>query len=119
MTEDEQKKLHLQTNKLKELNNEAYGYFKLYSEGEKAADFIETVKPFADQVKEELDEWKPLALEWIKWKKPPYLHPEQIDQMAENFEILSVTCFQKDTKRKKLTERYKSIEYTLSLILQP
>lgn len=104
------------TAKLKKLNNQAYEYYKFYSQSEGEADFFEEVKPFADEVKDTLEVWTPSVLKWVEWEKPSDLHPAQIDQLVENFEILSVTCFQRDSKKKKLMERYKSIEYTLSLI---
>ncbi len=114
--EKELTELKLKTNELRELNEQALAHFKFYSNNENSPDFFEVVKPFADEVKDKLEEWTPDVLKWLEWKKPSYIHPQQIDQLVENFEILSVTCFQKDTKNKKLMERYKSIEYTLSLI---
>jgi len=110
-------KLKLQTNYLLELNEQALAQFKHYTNSEISPEFFEVVKPFADEVKGKLEEWTPDVLKWLEWEKPSYIHPQQIDQLVENFEILSVTCFQKDTKNKKLMERYKSIEYTLSLVV--
>lgn len=109
--------LKVQTNYLRDLNEQALIHFKHYTNSEDSPDFFEVVKPFADQVKSKLEEWTPHVLKWLGWKKPTYIHPQQIDQLVENFEILSVTCFQKDTKNKKLMETYKSIEYTLSLVV--
>lgn len=116
MTNQELVELKKLTNYLLELNAQAYTYFKEYSQGEKEADFFQTVKPFADEVKDSIEVWLPKVSVWLAWEKPAYLHAQQVDQMIENFEVLSVHCFQKDTKKKRFIERYKSIEYTLSLV---
>jgi hypothetical protein len=109
--------LKKQTNNLRTLNEQAYAYFQRFRLGEEEADFYDQVKPFADDVREQLEEWVPHVLRFLEKDKPDYIHPQQIDQLAENFEMVSVTCFQKDTKKKRFNEQYKSIEYTLSLVL--
>ncbi|MGJ9381995.1 YppE family protein [Salipaludibacillus sp. CF4.18] len=119
MTDKELMELKKLTNQLLELNEQAFLYFKEYSQKGKEADFFETVKPFADRVKDSIEIWLPKVSVWLAWEKPDYLHKQQIDQMIENFEVLSVHCFQKDTKKKRFIERYKSIEYTLSLVTFP
>ncbi|PRO66853.1 YppE family protein [Alkalicoccus urumqiensis] len=103
------------TRKLKEHNEQAYTFFKKYRLGDSEADFHGDVKPFADAVREDLEIWVPEILRLLEKKKPAYLHPQQIDQLTENFEMLSVTCFQKDTKKKRFREQYQSIDYTLSM----
>ncbi|PYZ94554.1 hypothetical protein CR194_03200 [Salipaludibacillus keqinensis] len=118
MNQEEWQLLKEKTSNLRQLNEKAYENYKEFSVGDKEADFFGHVKPFADDVKIQLEAWTPMVLKWLEYEKPSYLHPQQIDQLVENFEILSVTCFQKDTKNKKLMERYKSIEYTLSLVVQ-
>ncbi|SDN36173.1 YppE family protein [Alkalicoccus daliensis] len=110
--------LKRQINELRALNEEAYHNFHKYRLGEDEADFYEDVKPFADCVREKLEETVSHILRFLERAKPAYVHPQQIDQLAENFEMVSVTCFQKDTKKKRFNEQYKSIEYTLSMVLQ-
>lgn len=110
--------LKRQINELRALNEEAFKYFQRYRIGDEEADFYEHVKPFADNVREKLEESVPHILRFLERAKPAYVHPQQIDQLAENFEMVSVTCFQKDTKKKRFNEQYKSIEYTLSMVLQ-
>ncbi|UTR14675.1 YppE family protein [Salipaludibacillus sp. LMS25] len=116
MSNKEIEKLMTDTHKLKALNDQAYHIYNTFAQTEKEADFFQDVKPFADEVKNAITSWKPIVLKWIEKVHPSYLHAEQIDQLEENFEILSVTCFQKDAKKKKIMEQYKSIEYTLSLV---
>lgn len=110
--------LKRQINELRTLNNKAYEHFRKYRLGEEEADFYDQVKPFADEVRENLEEAVPHILRFLERAKPAYVHPQQIDQLAENFEMVSVTCFQKDTKKKRFNEQYKSIEYTLTMVLQ-
>ncbi|MCR6106625.1 YppE family protein [Salipaludibacillus agaradhaerens] len=116
MSNEEIEQLMKDTNKLKILNEQAYHLYHTFAQTEKEADFFHDVKPFADKVKNALKSWKPMVLKWIGKERPSYLHAEQIDQLEDNFEILAVTCFQKDAKKKKIMEQYKSIEYTLSLV---
>ncbi|GEL09188.1 YppE family protein [Salisediminibacterium halotolerans] len=113
---DKQRTLQEQTENLKRLNKKTYEYFNQYSQSNSEADFHKEVKPFADEVKEALEAWVPIVTEWIDHEKPQYLHREQIDQLTENFEVAAVACFQSDTKKKRFIERYKSIEYTLSIV---
>lgn len=116
MIENELEELKILTKQLLDLNEKAFTYFKEYSQENKEVDFFQTVKPFADEVKGTIELWLPQVSRWLKWEKPSYLHAQQVEQLVENFEVLSVTCFQKDTKKKRFIEQYKSIEYTLSLV---
>ncbi|TVP85850.1 MAG: DUF1798 family protein [Alkalicoccus sp.] len=105
-----------QTNSLRAMNDKAYENFQRFRLGEEMADFYDHVKPFADEVRENLEEWVPHVLKYLEKRKPDYIHAQQIDQLAENFEMVSVSCFQKDTKKKRFNEQYKSIEYTLKMV---
>jgi len=79
-------------------------------------DFYGEVKPFADEVLNLVDEWKPLVLEWIASDRPLYVHPKQINDTYDNLTIISVTAFQKDTRRKRFHETVTSIEFVLKTI---
>ena len=79
-------------------------------------DFYGEVKPFADEVLNLVDEWKPLVLEWIASDRPLYVHPKQINDTYDNLTIISVTAFQKDTRRKRFLETVTSIEFVLKTI---
>lgn len=83
-----------------------------------APDFYGEVKPFADEVSRLLDEWKPLVIEWIRSEHPPYLHIKQIEDTYDNLMIISVTAFQKDTRRRRFMNTIQSIDYVLRAILQ-
>ncbi|CAM3722184.1 YppE family protein [Alkalicoccus chagannorensis] len=106
------------TVELKKKTDEAKTYFERHRLGGEEADFYQDVKPFADSVRQTVEEWEPLVRSMIQTEKPAYLHEQQIDTMLENMEMAAVTCFQQDTKKKRFQERYKSIHYTLSMVEQ-
>jgi hypothetical protein len=81
-------------------------------------DFYGKVKPFADHVTRLLEEWQPLVMEWLKWKKPKYVFVPQILDTVDNLTIVSVTAFQKDTRRLRFLNTIKAIDYVLEAILE-
>ncbi len=81
-------------------------------------DFYGEVKPFADRVTQILEEWEPLVMEWLKSDKPNYVFVPQIVDAVENLTIVSVTAFQKDTRRKRFLNTISAIDYCLDTILQ-
>ncbi|TCP31599.1 uncharacterized protein DUF1798 [Scopulibacillus darangshiensis] len=105
------------TIQLKDYNNKAHSQFvgRTRQEGYNV-DFFGEVKPFADDVLRLVDEWKPLALEWVKRDHPKYVYPIQINDTYDNLTIISVTAFQKDTRRRRFLETIKSIDYVLESI---
>ena len=78
--------------------------------------FYGEVKPFADKVLSIVDEWKPLVNEWIQSEHPKYLNAKQVEDTYDNLTIVSVTSFQKDTRRKRFLNTISSIEYVLLTI---
>ncbi|MBU9723900.1 MULTISPECIES: DUF1798 family protein [Bacillaceae] len=117
MTELDMKRLKDLTNLLLQKNHDALGHFKVYRlDGESTADFEGKILPFANEVKVNADEWIELAIQYIRKEKPKYVHENQIEDVHENILIQSVTCFQKDTKKKRFLEQNKSIEYTLNAL---
>lgn len=104
-------RLHDLTELLREKNRIAHNQF--VERTRKAGyemDFYGEVKPFADAVQQLVDDWRPLALAWIKEKRPHYLFPQQIDDTSENLTIIAVTAFQKDTRRRRFLETIKAID---------
>ena len=100
-----------------EVNQYAHEQFvdKTHSEGYEM-DFYGTVKPFADKVLVLVDNWRPLVREWIKSEQLKYIYTKQADDTYDNLTIVSVTCFQKDTRRRRFLETIKSIDYVLQAI---
>ncbi|WKB37168.1 YppE family protein [Terrilactibacillus sp. S3-3] len=111
------RRLHNLTELLREKNRMAHDQFvdRTRKEGYET-NFYEEVKPFADDVQQLVDDWKPLALAWIKERRPQYLFPQQINDTSDNLTIIAVTAFQKDTRRRRFLETIKSIDYVLNSI---
>jgi hypothetical protein len=95
--------------------NEAFHIYKTETKArETEADFYTEVKPFADRIHFRVQEWEPLAREWVITNKPKYLYPIQIKTAAENIGYLGVYVFQKNMKDKRITEMVKSVLYVLN-----
>ncbi|MFC4617763.1 YppE family protein [Camelliibacillus cellulosilyticus] len=107
------------TERLKELNDQAHDQFTQRTRSENyEVDFYGEVKPFADAVLKVVDEWKPLVFEWIQTAHPKYIYFPQINDTYDNLTIISVTAFQKDTRRKRFLDTVSSIKYVLDLIIE-
>jgi hypothetical protein len=106
------------TNALLKLNDQARDQFinRTKQEGY-TVDFYGQVKPFADEVLQLVDEWKPLVFEWIQADHPEHVYHRQINDTYDNLTIISVTAFQKDTRRKRFLETVTSIEFVLTTII--
>jgi hypothetical protein len=81
-------------------------------------DFFGTVKPFADEIKQTVDEWKAMALRWMQLEKPRYIHSLQIESVSENLERMSVEAFYRTHRLSRIKQFHQSIEYTLTLIVE-
>nr|WP_239541143.1 YppE family protein [Pullulanibacillus pueri] len=81
-------------------------------------DFYGEVKPFADEVLKVVDEWKDLVSDWMTSEQPKYIYLKQIEDTYDNLTIVSVTSFQKDTRRKRFLNTISSIGYVLETIEQ-
>jgi hypothetical protein len=103
---------------LQRYNQELQGIYEEVSEIGEPADFFTTVKPYADKVKDVLDQWQESVLTWIQVEKPKYFHRQQVDNIIENISTVSVQAFFPDTKGKRFKHLIKSNEYTLDSIRQ-
>jgi hypothetical protein len=107
------------TNELRRLNQLLMTHYIKETKAEGyEVDFFGKVKPFADNVTKLLDEWQPLVMEWLKWKKPKYVFVPQIMDTVDNLTIVSVTAFQKDTRRLRFLNTINAIDYVLEAILE-
>lgn len=84
---------------------------------ERDVDFFKEIKPFVDEVDETLGVWKELAVEWVRYERPKYVHPAQIEQVYENLQNNALQCFAKRTNEKRFHETHQAILYTLQLII--
>ncbi|MGE8204292.1 YppE family protein [Heyndrickxia sp. NPDC080065] len=105
------------TKKLIERNQSALQSFNKVRETGKQGDFYLEVKPFADQVKRECEEWLPLAIEWVNRIKPKHLHSVQLENTCENLQMVSVRAFFPDSSLKKFKSHVQSVDYVLNRML--
>lgn len=118
MESDSLEFLNRLTLNLLDLNKQASDYYHhtVQEEGS-SADFHTIVKPFADKMLEAVERWEPLVLEWIREYQPKYVYPLQIHDTCENLTIISVTAFQKDTRRRRFINTISAIEHVLEGVL--
>lgn len=117
MTHEQLSRLKTLTEQLRDFNNRAYDQFVNQTKSpDYEVDFFGEVKPFADQVTNALEEWQPLVMDWLRVAKPSYVFVPQIVDAVDNLTIVSVTSFQKDTRRKRFLNTISAIDYTLEMI---
>ncbi|GGH78822.1 hypothetical protein JOD43_001591 [Pullulanibacillus pueri] len=116
----EKKRRLLELNRqLTAFNQQAKDQFVLRTRSEGyEMDFYGEVKPFADEVLKVVDEWKDLVSDWMTSEQPKYIYLKQIEDTYDNLTIVSVTSFQKDTRRKRFLNTISSIGYVLETIEQ-
>lgn len=81
-------------------------------------DFFAEVKPFADKVRGLNEEWRELAVTWIRENRPKHLHEKQIDSSSEQIDLLSVQAFYPDTSRTRFINYLQSVRYILNTLIQ-
>ena len=91
-------------------------FFKMREE-DRAPHFFEEVKPHADQIHGLLHSWQANANEWIKQKRPKYMHPQQIASTVEAMDQFVVQSFYKETSKKRFIQSVQSTSYTLNTFL--
>jgi hypothetical protein len=106
------------TAKLLKYNEEAALSYAQCRETGESADFYKVVKPFADRVKADVEEWQERASKWVISNKPKYIYPMQIKNAAENLQMVSVQAFFPKTSLKRFNEHVRSIEYILSGLIE-
>lgn len=115
---DQQRLLEL-TKDLSTYNLQAEEQFLNFTKNDNyTVDFYNEVKPFADKVHQTADEWKTLALEWVKLNNPTHLFTHQIEDTYDNLFSSAVTAFQSRTRKRKFLQTISSISYILDLIIQ-
>src|SRR5690554_4560488 len=80
-------------------------------------DFYNTVKPFADEVKQKIDLWQELSLQWVAMEKPKYIYEHQIKSVYEQIEMLSVQVFYPETSKSRFHQYVQSVRYILASML--
>jgi hypothetical protein len=115
---DVERPLKMLTEQLLDYNQKILEITRQAHERKQEPDFFAEVKPFADQVKQALDEWKEMAIPWIKKAQPKHIHEIQIETVGENIEKISVEAFYPSASERRIKQFCRSVEYTLSLLLE-
>jgi hypothetical protein len=84
---------------------------------QKAKDFYQTVKPFADEVKPVNDAWKIDMTLWLKENSPKRLNINQVNSTSDQIEQLSVQAFFPETSKSRFLNTQRTIEFFLTEVL--
>jgi two-component SAPR family response regulator len=106
------------TQLLQKYNEELGSIFEVVKQKGEPEDFFTIVKPFADKVREEIEQWEPLVLKWINQEKPKYFYKQQVENLKENITTVSVQAFFPKTGAKRFKELVRSNQYNLDSILK-
>lgn len=80
--------------------------------------FFDEVKPYADQIFNDLKKWEQQLNEWIEQNKPKYLRKEQVSNVVDAMNQFVVQSFYKETSKKRFTDSIRSVQYTLNVVLR-
>lgn len=104
------------TDKLLKKCDDAQARFFEAREKDVEFDFFEVVKPYADETRDELTEWKQLMIAFIDQNQPKNLYIQQIDHTIDALEQFVVQSFYKKTSKKRFLQSIQSVKYTLSIV---
>ncbi|WP_430533958.1 YppE family protein [Listeria rocourtiae] len=100
-------------------HNEAIWELYLANRAEQQTfDFYKDMKPFVDAVKETSDQWLALVIPWVNTARPTYLGQAQLEQVADNIQMIAVSAFNGKSFYKHFNDHYQSVEYTLKRVLE-
>ncbi len=80
--------------------------------------FFDEVKPYADKIQAQLNEWQQAANNWIRKNQPKYIHEIQIANVVDAMNQFVVQSFYKETSKKRIIQSIQSVHYTLSNFLR-
>lgn len=103
--------------KLLQYNRLFLNYYKEVRQEQKAKDFYQTVKPFADEVKSVNDAWKIDMTLWLKENSPKRLNMNQVNSTSDQIEQLSVQAFFPQTSKSRFLNTQRTIEFFLTEVL--
>lgn len=98
---------------LHDLIEEAKSIYAHHRETKEAADFFNTVKPFADRVDEAANLWEREALAFLQEQPQKYVHTAQIVQAADNARRVGAHAHFFDTGKAKFIQSADSALYVL------
>lgn len=90
-----------------------------YQEGKEnnhSYDFFETIKPAVEENDALAAHWAEGALEFIKARRPKYVHAEQIETAKDNFLELILQSYVHHIHKKRFKDITESVIYTLKTV---
>lgn len=106
------------TRSLVGLIEKAKTQFEISKASSREGDFFLDVKPFADLVKDTLDDWIMLAKKWIQLERPSIINEKQLEITYDHIEKISIQSFYPKTSRKLFLSSLQSAQFVLQSILQ-
>lgn len=97
--------------------NECEQRFYRMRETDHEPDFFGEVKPYADESHQAIAAWADEMKEWIREKKPIYVHEVQIDSLKDSMTQFVVQSFYKATGKKRFILSIRAARYTLQTVL--
>lgn len=79
-------------------------------------DFFETIKPAVEENDALAAHWAEGALEFIKARRPKYVHAEQIETAKDNFLELILQSYVHHIHKKRFKDITESVIYTLQTV---
>ena len=107
-----------QTQNLLAACQEASDRFYKMREEDRAPDFYNEVKPYADEMQTVLKLWQTTAHQFIDEMRPKYVHKVQIDNAVDAMEQFFVQSFYKETSKKRFLQSIQAVQYTLDTLLR-
>lgn len=83
-----------------------------------AEDFYKVVKPYSEEVNNVNKNWRQVALKWVDKNQPRQININQIENVFNQIEIISIQAFFPDTSRTRFINYVKTIRYVLQTLLQ-
>ena len=105
------------TKNLIEIVRNAESIYREARENDIHADFHSVVKPFADHVKQLVDEWLMEAEQWVAINKPKYVSPMQIKNTHNNILQVSVHCYFPESSKSRFIKHCNAALFVLEQIL--
>lgn len=96
----------------------SWNRFMTMREENREADFYDEVKPYADQMQVQINQWKELSQIFIQTYKPKHVHMVQINNASDAIEQFVVQSFYIKTSKKRFYQSIQSVKYTCETYLR-
>lgn len=107
-----------QTKQLIKACEQAQARFFHMREMDREPNFFEEVKPYADDMRAQIEQWRTQVYTFIDTEQPKYMHKVQIDNAIDAMEQFFVQSFYKATSKKRFLQSIQAVQYTLDTLLR-